>query len=280
MFLAADIKSILENEFDIPFIVKIDYRQQEPNFMVVPAVSHDHLFTLNVCFKNQIRMEMQLEPQKYAAEMVREMGSSDPKKKDLFCLYASQLVNSGAKVVLRVNDTVQAVSNWEKWPPFWEKLFLKVNIRPIEIDEADNPDYFATVQRWLPVMMGLSLSLLRVERVENEQFPSGKTEGRKFDVITTKYERNPVNRVLCLAKYGYCCSVCGFDFEKTYGLLGKEFIHVHHKTPVSKMGDDYLVNPIEDMIPVCPNCHAMLHKVDPPIAPERLKEIIQEQVDR
>ena len=40
----------------------------------------------------------------------------------------------------------------------------------------------------------------------------------------------------------------------------KNFIHVHHVTPISKVGREYKIDPIKDLIPLCPNCHAMIHK--------------------
>lgn len=49
------------------------------------------------------------------------------------------------------------------------------------------------------------------------------------------------------------------NFEKFYGKLGKHFIHVHHIIPLKDINEEYIVNPIKDLIPVCPNCHAMLH---------------------
>ena len=70
------------------------------------------------------------------------------------------------------------------------------------------------------------------------------------------------------------CSVCGFDFQKQYGAIGKNFIHVHHIVPVSQMGDGYVVDPIKDLIPVCPNCHAMIHRTDPPLTIEELRKRI------
>lgn len=280
MLSAVDIKNVLENAFDLPFNVRMDYLQQEPHFWVVPSESHEHLFALNVSFINKIRMEMQFEPQKYAAEMVREMGNAKASKKTLFCSYASQLANEGAKFDFRINDIPQSFASWNDWPDHWKKIHLKVDIRPIEIDKMDQPDYLATIHRWLPALTGLPLSLLRVEMIESDMTSEGKAEGKKYDVITSKYERNPVNRVLCLAKNGYSCKICGFDFEKTYGDIGKEFIHVHHIIPVSQMGDDYIVRPDKDLIPVCPNCHAMLHKTNPPIDPAKLMEIIKEQADK
>jgi len=61
-------------------------------------------------------------------------------------------------------------------------------------------------------------------------------------------------------KHGTACAVCGIDFEKVYGELGKGFIHVHHTVPIHTIGEEYTINPEKDLIPVCPNCHAMLHR--------------------
>jgi len=88
-------------------------------------------------------------------------------------------------------------------------------------------------------------------------------EGSSKIIYVNAYERNAKARKECLEEYGYTCSVCNFDFEKIYGSIGKEFIHVHHLKPLSEIGKEYQVNPIKDLRPVCPNCHAMLHKGNP-----------------
>lgn len=85
-------------------------------------------------------------------------------------------------------------------------------------------------------------------------------EGIKEKVTINKYERNPKARKECINHYGYNCKVCGMNFEEEYGVVGKNFIHVHHIIPLSEIGERYEVNPIEDLIPVCPNCHAMIHR--------------------
>ena len=61
-------------------------------------------------------------------------------------------------------------------------------------------------------------------------------EGALVTVKANKYERNQKARRECVAKKGYQCSVCGRDFEATYGETGKNFIHVHHLTPISTIG--------------------------------------------
>jgi predicted HNH restriction endonuclease len=53
--------------------------------------------------------------------------------------------------------------------------------------------------------------------------------------------------------------VCGFDFAAVYGPLAVGFIHVHHLIPLSQAGGEYKVDPVADMRPVCPNCHAVIH---------------------
>lgn len=112
---------------------------------------------------------------------------------------------------------------------------------------------------------------------ENMNINRQYVEGSRQQVYLTSYERNPKARSACLDFHGYSCGVCGFNFEKTYGEIGKNFIHVHHLKPLSEIGAEYVVNPIKDMCPVCPNCHAMLHRFTDEgfMSIENLKEKIQ-----
>lgn len=89
-------------------------------------------------------------------------------------------------------------------------------------------------------------------------------EGAKTKVFVNKFERNQKARKLCLEHYGYNCQTCHFNFEKMYGEIGKDSIHVHHIIPISKIRKNYQVDPIKDLIPVCPNCHLILHKKNAP----------------
>jgi len=108
-----------------------------------------------------------------------------------------------------------------------------------------------------------------------EEIPVKQTslliEGIKKTIIVNTYERNPRARQECLKHWKPICSVCDFDFENKYGELGKGFIHVHHLVPVSEIGKSYQINPIKDLRPVCPNCHSMLHRTNPPLSIEELK---------
>ena len=101
-------------------------------------------------------------------------------------------------------------------------------------------------------------------------------EGAVMKVNVNKYERNPKARKECVAKKGYKCLVCGKDFEATYGEIGKGFIHVHHLVPISTIGKEYELNVETDLAPVCPNCHYMLHRKDPPYTIDELRNILYE----
>ena len=100
-------------------------------------------------------------------------------------------------------------------------------------------------------------------------------EGMARQVLVNSYERDRAARQACIAHYGAACSVCSLRFEERYGSLGVGFIHVHHLVPLSDLGPDYEVNPVEDLRPVCPNCHAMLHRRRPPLSLDELRALIR-----
>ena len=80
-----------------------------------------------------------------------------------------------------------------------------------------------------------------------------------MDVI----RRNPQLRQMCLDKYGYQCQCCGMDFEETYGKeLGANFMEVHHLRMISTYETDGVPkNFLENLVPLCSNCHSMIHHI-------------------
>lgn len=102
--------------------------------------------------------------------------------------------------------------------------------------------------------------------------PQALLEGKVRVVNVNVYERNPAARVQCIEHYGWICYVCEFDFSKAYGALGKDFIHVHHEIEISSIGSEYSIDPIKDLKPVCPNCHAMIHRKKPAYSIAEIKK--------
>lgn len=101
-------------------------------------------------------------------------------------------------------------------------------------------------------------------------------EGLRKQITVNAFERDQRARRICLQEYGFTCSVCGFNFEEIYGEIGTGYIHVHHLTPLHEMNGSYEVDPITDLRPVCPNCHAMLHKAGVTI--DQLRKIVPNSV--
>ncbi|HEX7407975.1 MAG TPA: HNH endonuclease [Candidatus Binatia bacterium] len=100
-------------------------------------------------------------------------------------------------------------------------------------------------------------------------------EGATRQVSVNSYERNPYARHQCIEHYGCRCCACGFDFEKAYGQLGQGFIHVHHLKPLSEIREQYEIDPITDLRPICPNCHTMIHRGSEMLTIEELRPLIQ-----
>lgn len=100
------------------------------------------------------------------------------------------------------------------------------------------------------------------------------TEGKKSKISVSIYERNAKARKVCLDHYGYNCTVCDFNFEKKYGDIGKNYIHVHHLIELSSLSQEYKVDPVKDLRPVCANCHAMLHQRRPAYSIEEMRKIL------
>ncbi|HSA32497.1 MAG TPA: HNH endonuclease [bacterium] len=100
-------------------------------------------------------------------------------------------------------------------------------------------------------------------------------EGGRTKVEVNRYERDRAARQACIEFHGSKCLACGIDMEQIYGSIGRGFIHVHHTTPLSSVGELRNIDPRTDLIPLCPNCHAMIHRSDPPFGLEELRKRIK-----
>ncbi len=135
-------------------------------------------------------------------------------------------------------------------------------------------DQKQTLERlWLDHLEKLGLT--DVELPDEIADPSRFTEGSTLRICVNAYERSSAARKACIDHYGTSCVVCGFDFARTFGKLGESYIHVHHILDLASIGKEYKVHPVNDLRPVCPNCHAMLHQETPAMTIEKLKTIIE-----
>jgi predicted HNH restriction endonuclease len=100
-------------------------------------------------------------------------------------------------------------------------------------------------------------------------------EGAVRQVTVNAYERSPQARVQCIEHHGARCVICAFDFGEVYGPAAEGYIHVHHLRPLGTIAAEYEVDPIEDLRPVCPNCHAVIHRRVPAFSIEEVRTMLR-----
>ena len=211
-------------------------------------------------------IEADFVPDTYAGDLIRAMGNSSVQAKGNFVSVVDALGETGNRITLRINGSL--VSTASLLPPSpWHKFELNIRRLTDAISESDGALQRAS-EEISAACLALILSLLPLEEDDTVVLPlleCGLPEGACIKVLVNKYERSPANRAACISVHGSVCKVCGFDFFAVYGSLGHGYIEVHHLIPVSRMGSGYVVNPVRDLIPVCSNCHSILHRVDPPL---------------
>jgi 5-methylcytosine-specific restriction protein A len=210
-------------------------------------------------------------PDTFAAGLMRTLCSEDLQRRREFAALATAFASSGAACIIRVDEkTVEATAlpagDWAKLEISCTKLSDKSNEQGDVVEVAG-------------ACLALVLALLPVDgdAVEVSPLAQGLPEGAMTKVTVNRFERSPSNRAAAIALLGAYCNACGFDFAKVYGALGEGFIEVHHRIPVSKMGTGYVVTPATDLVPLCANCHQMVHRKDPPILVDEIRELLLER---
>lgn len=130
-----------------------------------------------------------------------------------------------------------------------------------------------------PSYVAVPESRLR-EHLDEVQPPELYEEGDRVTVMVNRYERDPLARKKCISHYGARCVVCAFSFQECYGESMADFIHVHHLTPISTLGRQGVVDPIVDLRPVCPNCHAVIHSKTPALSIEEVQSFLSQSPHR
>jgi hypothetical protein len=162
-----------------------------------------------------------------------------------------------------------------RWRENGTPFLIKYTDREISVDEQLSLfDKSGKVTGPIPPTRGED-NAERPTLIPEEVRPGDYVEGAVESVLVNAYERNPAARQACIEFWGARCQVCDFDFGDRYGPMGRGFIHIHHIKPLAEIGHEYRVNPTADLRPVCPNCHAMLHRQTPCLTIEQLRAMIR-----
>lgn len=219
---------------------------------------------------------LSLIPGAFAGPLVTAMGEADDGAKQTFAALAEICAGARASVSLEVDGATLDPLRPESWPTAWRRAGLVLVRSPAAVNTDDHEENDRELSIWAHRYLSLALALMPLEELEPETVlnPDGLPEGAKIRVETNRYERSRINRAACIELHGESCLACGFNFGATYGEAGRGYIHVHHVIPVSKLGPGYRVSPATDLVPLCPNCHAMAHRFDPPATVEQLRSIL------
>ena len=109
---------------------------------------------------------------------------------------------------------------------------------------------------------------------ERQRSPEALFDGAIQRSQSTRWERNREARRQCIEHFGTACQVCGLSFGRRYGVLGADFIEVHHSDRHARRQRRRQVDPTVDLVPVCSNCHRMLHRREPPLGVRDLKKLM------
>jgi len=218
------------------------------------------------------RVTASFKPGNFASALVQAMNEASAEQKSAFAVFATSLSLKGAKIDLKYDHTPFPATQPEAWPRLWSMIEISMTKIGVLI-ESESGYNFDEAFPWATGFFGMSLALLPLEPVIEDT--QAENEGKQFLALVKRYERSRINRAACIEINGSSCRICGFDFGKNFGDVGQGFIHVHHIIPVSQMGSSYVLNPGSDLIPVCPNCHSMLHRKNPPYTPDEMRDIIR-----
>lgn len=111
------------------------------------------------------------------------------------------------------------------------------------------------------------------------------SEGKTITKENTIKKRSGKLRMAAIERYRdtngkLYCVVCGFCFENCYGDIGKDFIEIHHESPVYQYSDDgfesYISEAVMKVKPVCSNCHRMIHRdAKTPLSISEIKKLLK-----
>lgn len=212
----------------------------------------------------------------FAGALLNRMSQADASVRRTFLSLVTAASEKNAQVYISINEGGVA-----PWPPegaVWRRIELDVQSR-IGPGKPSSEQILNAAIEVCSSCLSLALSLIQADESYDgggDQFMA-LPEGALTRVLVNRYERQPANRAACIAHYGTICQVCKLDFSDVYGVVGAGYIEVHHRVPVSKMGPDYFVNPVEDLVPLCANCHAMVHRTNPPMSIESLRAIFADK---
>ena len=210
----------------------------------------------------------------FAGDLVACMGKTDITGQTAFRATLRECSNRGATIKFCVNGL--DLDDGAGWPDNWTHVSISLRSNLMPVEGSNDLDFGAAVT-WTARFAAAILALLPVEDQDDVRLPgaSGYEEGGASIQRVTRYERDRRNRAAAIAIWGASCKACEINFESRYGSVAAGFIEVHHTTPVSVLEPGTVVDPARDLVPLCPNCHAVVHRRDPPFSVDEVRDMVR-----
>lgn len=222
------------------------------------------------------RLDIRFRFGNFAAELMSSVNSADEAGRSIFKTVLDSCINAGADVVLILNGTKRNHNDDAIWSEQWRSFELSIGKGMLAINEGDNIADMHLLASWTKLAAAAVIALLPVEEsLDDHSDVQGFPEGAKLQVMVNRFERDRRNRAAALAIHGHKCLVCNTDMAQRYGQAAEGLIEVHHITPVSMIKQGYIINPASDLVPLCPNCHAVAHRKSPPYSVNELRDLLQ-----
>jgi 5-methylcytosine-specific restriction protein A len=205
---------------------------------------------------------LRLDMDESSAPLIRLMGENSRLRGSIFSTLYSIASKRNSRIEFRVNGKLftspESVEGFDQW----ESVRFEISRSYLHPDEA-----FKVLRELLLDSLStiLCLVIMQEEWTAESSELSSAIEGERHEVLLSRPERNRYNRAICLQYHGFGCSGCGLKMDEAYGPLGTGVIHVHHLFPLSELDGPAKVDPILDLVPLCPNCHNIVHRVSPPL---------------
>lgn len=278
---AEQLARLVSNESGLPLDARSGHDAGgDPWYLLRPVgATADHAFDVRVTMGWR-RINIVFEPGRWASELLTAMGNTDPAGRAAFQAILSECSRRGAVIDFRVNDQSSDAADDETWSQQWSRLSLSLTSpTDPEVHGAD-PGVGAAFE-WSPLFVAAIVALLPLEshEAEEQQAERGFAEGASSVQRSVRYERDRRNRATAIALFGCQCQACGLDFGDRYGEVARGFIEVHHTTPLATLEADTIIDPARDLVPLCPNCHAVAHRRDPPYSVEEIRAMLPRSRD-
>lgn len=274
------LEGLLQQRFGFEFLCEVRTEDAYPVVWVrISDLKAPHGFGIKVQLSWK-SLAIRFVQDSFSKPLVQDMGGADIAKRTVSASFAMALAQYGGTLKFIINGTEINSQNLQCWSEGWTTLVLNYDRLGVDPDLDQFLDGHSEIFQQFVDYLGVVVSLLPVEKDSYEEPLEGLPEGMLVREEVNRYERNRLNREACIAINGTTCKACGFNFKETFGDLGDGFIHVHHIIPVSQVGEGYVVDPSKDLVPVCANCHSMMHRADPPMTVENLKILIDERGKR